>query len=427
MKTEAGARVTEWGAAWLIRLRWIAVAGILAAPAVARALGVGLPVMRLLALATVVASYNGVLWRWSRQGRALPEAVIHVQIVADLLALSWLFHVSGGVANPLLPMYGFHVVISAIVLSRAASFSYAGLGITLATILALEGASQAEVFDRPSSVPLVLAAQATVLLILAHLASVVGDVLRRREASLIELNRNLAEQDRRKSQYVLMLGHGMLLRLQDIERALATASEELPRDLPDATRGMLARVRQWVAGLRALVQDVVDLSRIRASSAPDMTLVYLPRLIYAGVAELQPQALEKKVSLAVEVPPEVPPVQGNASALSQALDNLLRNAITYSRPGGTVRVGLRERDGTIELMVEDQGIGISAGDISNIFEEFYRSERAREVETSGTGLGLAIVKYVVEQHRGEVRVESEEGRGSRFTLRLPALGSRGSQ
>lgn len=428
MKTEAGARITEWGAAWIIRLRWVAVAGILAAPPIAGALGVELPALRFLMLASVVAGYNALLWRWSQKGRALPELVIHVQIVGDLLALTWLFHLSGlsgGAANPLLAMYAFHVVISAIVLSRAASFSYAGLAIALGALLALDGAGQAQIFGRLRSVPLVLAAQAAVLLILAHLASVVGDVLRRREASLVELNRNLAEQDRRKSQYVLMLGHGMLLRLQDIERALTTASEELPRDLPEATRGMLARVRQWVAGLRALVQDVVDLSRIRAASPPPKTVVYLPRLIYAGVADLQPQARENRVSIAVEVPPQVPPVEGDAAALSQALDNLLRNAISYSRPGGTVRASLRESDGTLELLVEDQGIGISAGDLPNIFEEFYRSESAREVEASGTGLGLAIVKYVVEQHGGQVRVESEEGKGSRFTLRLPALGSAG--
>ena len=427
MKTETGALVTEWGVAWMVRLRWVAVAGILAAPPLAGALGVKLPALRFLMLGAAVAGYNALLRRWSRHGRALPELVIHVQILADLLALTWLFHLSGGVTNPLLPMYGFHVVISAIVLSRAASFSYAGLAIALGAVLALGEKSSVQVFDRPPATAFVLAAQAAVLIILAYLASVVGDVLRRRETSLIELNRSLAEQDRRKSQYVLMLGHGMLLRLQDIERALTTASAELPGDLPEATRGMLARVRQWVAGLRALVQDVVDLSRIRAASAPVKTVVYLPRLIYAGVAELQAQAREKEVSLAVEVPPEVPPVQGDASALSQALDNLLRNAITYSRPGSTVRVSLRESDGTLELTVEDQGIGIPSRDIPHVFEEFYRSERAREVEASGTGLGLAIVKYVIEQHGGEVRVDSEEGKGSRFTLRLAALGSRISQ
>lgn len=422
MRTEAGARVTEWGVAWLIRLRWIAVAGILAAPAVAWALGLRLATLRFLVLAAVVASYNALLWRWSRQGRAVPELLIHTQIVADVLALTWLFHLSGGVENPLLPMYGFHVVISAIVLSRAASFLYAGVAVALAALLAASETNGVEVIDRPSSVPFVLAAQATVLFILAYLASVIGDVLRRREASLVELNRSLAEQDRRKSQYVLMLGHSMLLRLQDIERALTTASEELPRDLPDSPRGMLARARQWLSGLRALVQDVVDLSRIRATAAPAMSVVYLPRLIYQGVAELQLQAREKNVSFDVEVPPQVPPLNGNAPGLAQALDNLLRNAITYSRPGGTVRVSLAEKDGALELAVADEGIGIAARDLPHIFEEFYRAERAREVEASGTGLGLAIVKYVVEQHRGEVRVESEEGKGSRFTMRLTALG-----
>jgi signal transduction histidine kinase len=421
MKTEVGARVAEWGLAWMIRVRWIAAAGILAAPAAAGALDLRLPLVRFAVLAAVVAGFNALLWRWTRRGPAVPELPIHAQIVADLLALTWLFHLAGGVGNPLLSMYAFHVVIAGILLSRAASFLYAGLAVGLVSLLARVNLAP-EVFERPRSVLVVVLAQAAVFLIIAYLASLIGEVLRRREASLVELNQSLAEQDRRKSQYVLMLGHSMLLRLQDIERALTTVGEELPRDLPESPKGLLARARQWLAGLRALVQDVVDLSRMRASPVPARSLVYLPRLVYKGVAELEPQAREKNVAFAVEMPPQVLPISGNAAGLSQALDNLLRNAITYSRAGGTVRVSLIESDGWIELAVEDEGIGISSADQAHIFEEFYRAGRAREVEASGTGLGLAIVKYVAEQHGGEVRVSSEEGKGSRFTLRLPGLG-----
>jgi two-component system sensor histidine kinase SenX3 len=94
--------------------------------------------------------------------------------------------------------------------------------------------------------------------------------------------------------------------------------------------------------------------------------------------------------------------------------------VKYSEPGGSVEVAART-DGTwVDVTVSDRGIGIPRRDLERIFERFYRVDRARSRETGGTGLGLAIVRHVVSNHRGEVRVESREGVGSTFTLRLPA-------
>jgi len=112
-------------------------------------------------------------------------------------------------------------------------------------------------------------------------------------------------------------------------------------------------------------------------------------------------------------------VRGDRRQLVSALGNLLENACKYSDPGSTVSVTSMADGKWVEIAVRDQGIGIPASDLERVFERFYRVDRARSRETGGTGLGLAIVRHVAGNHRGEVRVESREGEGSVFTLRLP--------
>ena len=102
------------------------------------------------------------------------------------------------------------------------------------------------------------------------------------------------------------------------------------------------------------------------------------------------------------------------------MHNLLENAVKYSDDGSKVQVRARSNGRWVEIGVRDHGIGIPSRDLERIFERFYRVDRARARETGGTGLGLAIVRHVATNHGGEVRVESREGAGSTFTLRLPA-------
>jgi two-component system sensor histidine kinase SenX3 len=114
-------------------------------------------------------------------------------------------------------------------------------------------------------------------------------------------------------------------------------------------------------------------------------------------------------------------VQGDHEQLVVAVANLIDNAIKYSDEGSAVHVEAQvDTEGVaVEIAVRDDGIGIPARDLDRIFERFYRVDQARDRRTGGTGLGLAIVRHVAANHHGEITVESEEGTGSTFTLRLP--------
>ena len=112
-------------------------------------------------------------------------------------------------------------------------------------------------------------------------------------------------------------------------------------------------------------------------------------------------------------------VQGDRDRLAQMLWNLVENALRYTDPGGTVTLGLHNHGSVAELTVTDTGVGIPAEHLPHIFERFYRVDRARSHRHGSTGLGLAIVKQVAEAHGGQVRVRSEPGAGTTFTVALP--------
>ena len=134
-------------------------------------------------------------------------------------------------------------------------------------------------------------------------------------------------------------------------------------------------------------------------------------------AIFETQATQKQLVLRNQVPPELS-VQADRDRLTQILVNLVDNAVKYTPEGGQVSISATSRGAVVEVCVQDTGSGIPSTDLPRISERFYRVDRARSRQLGGTGLGLAIVKHLVQAHGGELRIESELGRGTtvRFTL-----------
>lgn len=126
--------------------------------------------------------------------------------------------------------------------------------------------------------------------------------------------------------------------------------------------------------------------------------------------------------LTVTIPPELPKIAADPASLGEVFGNLIDNAIKYSNEGGTINVTAAVKGDTVELSIEDHGIGMPGNVVSNLFQKFYRSHRSRET-VAGTGIGLYISKAIVESHGGSISVRSEEGRGSTFTVTLPTYQS----
>jgi two-component system phosphate regulon sensor histidine kinase PhoR len=203
-------------------------------------------------------------------------------------------------------------------------------------------------------------------------------------------------------------------------RALAeTLLTALPED-PEAGRRFAERIGREAERLDVLTRDLLDLSRVERGTldVEPLDLVGLVKEVTGGYADL---AEERRVRLESELQPLVS-VRGDRAQLGLLLSNLLDNALRHTSAKGTVCVRLEGTERSATIQVIDTGEGIPATELPRVFERFYRVDKARARQTGGTGLGLAIVRHVAEAHGGTVRVDSELGRGSTFTVVVPVAG-----
>jgi two-component system sensor histidine kinase SenX3 len=200
---------------------------------------------------------------------------------------------------------------------------------------------------------------------------------------------------------------------------LAEAAFEAADD-PPAVRHFTRSMSREAARLARLVQELIDLSRIQGGEPlPEPATVRVADLVSDAVERARLNADAKHIAIVVGDLSGLS-VWGDARQLATACANLLDNAVAYSPDDTRVAIGAKQVDGEVDISVADQGIGIAPDDRDRIFERFYRADPARSRATGGTGLGLAIVKHIVGNHGGRVSVWSDEGRGSTFTLHLPA-------
>ena len=171
--------------------------------------------------------------------------------------------------------------------------------------------------------------------------------------------------------------------------------------------------------LSLLVQDIIELSRLQSEEVlAEAEVVDLSTVIAEAVDRNEQLAAKRNIRLLSEEG-KGPEVFGNKELLTAAVKNLIENAISYSDPGSQVGIGCKVNGALAEIAVTDSGAGISAENQERVFERFYRIDPSRSRETGGTGLGLSIVKHVAKIHRGDVKLFSQLGVGSTFTIRIP--------
>ncbi len=222
------------------------------------------------------------------------------------------------------------------------------------------------------------------------------------------------------------------------------------RDDAEAHSRFLAIMHEQATRMARLVNDLLSLSRIELNEhRPPTEPVELARIVHSVVDTLQLKAAAKGMSVLLDADPpagtadrldDLPPAVGDADELAQLIQNLVDNAIKYGRAGSAVRIsGWRVplgRDGkpairtphlprrlarsAVAIAIGDEGEGIAREHIPRLTERFYRVDTARSRDLGGTGLGLAIVKHIVNRHRGVLDIDSVVGKGSRFTVYLPA-------
>lgn len=215
--------------------------------------------------------------------------------------------------------------------------------------------------------------------------------------------------------FVADASHELKTPVASIRAAAETLGRAMSED-PEAAARFLVRLERETTRLSRIVSDLLDLSRLEAEE-PRLEPLRLDAVAREEAERFRDRTREAGVAMETDL--RAARVRADRKDLGLLVGNLLDNAIRYTGAGGRVRVEVGERGGEAVLVVSDNGLGIPSRDLPRIFERFYRVDRARSRETGGTGLGLSIARHVVERHGGRVEVQSELGRGSTFTVRLP--------
>ena len=217
--------------------------------------------------------------------------------------------------------------------------------------------------------------------------------------------------------FVSNISHELRTPIASLKVLLETLQTGALED-PKMGADFLSRALAETDRLAQMVNELGELSRIESGRVPLVkTPVSIMEVIRQVVERLHPQAERAGLSIVINDGGDLPRVMADAERIGQVLVNIVHNAIKFTPAGGRITISTRMEGGNLLVSVADTGIGIDSEDLPRVFERFYKADKSRS--GGGTGLGLAIAKHIVQLHGGEIRAESQPGKGSTFTFTLP--------
>ncbi len=430
---------------WYINIRWLTAGAVGLAGLVARWLRVDVPLTTIILIALFIALYNVAFQLYLKRIKSrrlvsidLPqkaERFVLLQAVVDIITLTVLIHYTGGLENPFIFYFIFHTVLTGIFLPPATAYMQAAFVSVAVGAMAigeylsiiphhhLKGFIPEELYDTPIYLATVYGAFATAILFTTYIVSSISERLKAGELELAEktkrlkeLNRQLEQKDRLKSEYVRMVAHDVKGPLSSILTMVDVLTDEYLKNLPQDALQITAGIRRKAEFLHGYVAELLDISEIRLKKTLRLEPVELSALV-EDVLMLTGGG-EKGLQIEVTIIPQGLTLVADREQLFCVLKNLIENAVNYTPEGGRITISATAEDGAVRIDVSDTGIGIPPDEIGRIFDEFYRATNAEKL-TRGTGLGLSLVKLIVERHGGSISVESTPGMGTTFSLRLP--------
>jgi two-component system phosphate regulon sensor histidine kinase PhoR len=316
---------------------------------------------------------------------------------------------------------------------RANAAARAAFGADMAAVLRHPGLRGAidRAFDRGSAqtaelylaVPVAREVQATIIVLDPPPADGVTAI-----AVLSDRTRERAVE-RMRADFVANASHELRTPLASLIGFIDTLRGPAADD-PPAQRRFLSIMAEQAQRMNRLIDDLLSLSRIELTEhQPPAEEVDLGALTATMAEAFEPRVKARRVNLVLDIEAGLPPIVGDHDQMAQVLQNLIDNAVKYGREAGTVRVSVARaaaggrwpaRPGLV-LAVSDDGAGIARAHVPRLTERFYRVDKGRSRDAGGTGLGLAIVKHIVNRHRGQLAIDSEEGRGATFSVWLPVM------
>jgi len=430
---------------WLCRLRWIVVGALV----LFGALGLSptwLPGMGVLphpdwpfAVAVALALANAAFLAHARRLRGLgacpwARANLLAQMVVDLLLLTAVVHFVGSLETYIAFAYLFHIVLACIFFTRPLSLAVTAIACFL--YLACVAIEEARLVPRGGiytdmtlrdhvagspGVRLVNTGWALLTwFVVWYLVSYLSATVRARDAELADSNRRLLSAQEERCGHMLRTTHELKAPFSAIDASVQVLLRGLAGPLSSDAQEILTRVSTRSRRLAAEIQEMLQLANLQSTvqNPPRREQIDLADMLRSCVAQMRPLAEERGIRIEEQIEPAC--VRGVEEYLRMLLANLLANAVAYSHRGGDVRVACSQKraDGPV-VTIEDNGIGIPAGKLPHIFDEYYRTSEAAQHNRESTGLGLAIVRHVAQAHGIRVRVSSAPNAGTTFTLTFP--------
>jgi len=220
-------------------------------------------------------------------------------------------------------------------------------------------------------------------------------------------------------QFLSVLSHELKAPLNSIEGYLQMIKERQAGPQLESYDYMVDRMLERIKGMRSLILDLLDLTKVESGKGKrdikELNLVDVARM---AIDTMRPYSIQKDINLNLHGDGTVN-VMADAEEMEIIFNNLISNAIKYNKQGGRVDCTLRIHENCVEILVEDTGIGMSAEDISRIFDDFVRIKNEKTRNIAGSGLGLAIVKKLIDSYKGKIEVTSQPDQGSTFKVKLP--------
>jgi signal transduction histidine kinase len=366
----------------------------------------------------------------------LVKTNLWLQIVSDLVVVTFLVHMIGSTSTFIPFTYLFHITLSCIFFPKresllvtviAAAFYFSSVIIELTETWSAPGILTVGSSMSANTVTLriIFALSAMfVWFVEWYLVSSLSEAVRIRDHRLSIANQQLTEADAEKTRQILLTTHDLKAPFAGIESNIQVLKSQHWEDITKEVKAIIERIDQRAQTLRERIREILILGDLKSRGEKEskLGLVDLKMCIDGVVEELTEKAESRGVRFNIQVPGIT--VLSNAEQLAILCSNLISNAIFYSHEGGEVAVAARRGDGKVCLSVSDRGIGIKEEAFPHIFDEYYRTKEAARFNRNSTGLGLSIVKEIAQNLKLKIKGESELGEGTTFKVYIPQPGER---
>ncbi|HLC49153.1 MAG TPA: HAMP domain-containing sensor histidine kinase [Candidatus Andersenbacteria bacterium] len=242
-----------------------------------------------------------------------------------------------------------------------------------------------------------------------------------RTKELTFANERLTELDKVKTEFISVAAHQLRTPLTAIKWIFSLLTDEDSANLTTEQRGLIMKGNESNERMIALINDMLAVTRIESGKVQyHFKLIHIEELIDSVILDFTGLAHKRNVNLSFEKPPtQLPYINADQEKIRSVIQNLIENAITYTKDGGHVVLRAEREQDILKVSIQDDGIGIPKQQQSSIFNKYFRADNATRVQTDGSGLGLFITKKAIEKHGGTINFKSILDKGSIFYFTLP--------